>query len=212
MWKFNMWYFERNFVIFRVKTLKELRLSENSLILLEIQFLWNKGGQKHSLSIDVRFPSIRPVFSFLYSLWNFLHSVKGELILCAGLVSSDMHFLYITGSAKVEPGIIIKIPQLWRLEWGYNGLKNYSKGLRDVEEGGISARKAAQIWGLSMKKSTLQVRLNGRVTFVPRKGSSTVFFKHKMKKKNLSQISELSLQTADLACPRMLSSNQWKCS
>ena len=39
------------------------------------------------------------------------------------------------------------------------------KGLRDVKEGGISARKAGLLWGLSMKKSTLQVRLNRRVTF-----------------------------------------------
>ena len=33
-------------------------------------------------------------------------------------------------------------PQLWLLEWGCNGLKNVTKGLRDVKEGGISARKA----------------------------------------------------------------------
>ena len=51
------------------------------------------------------------------------------------------------------------------LEWGCNGLKNVTKGLREVKEGGISARKAGLLWGLSMKKSTLQVRLNRRVTF-----------------------------------------------
>ena len=34
-----------------------------------------------------------------------------------------------------------------------------------MKEGGISARKAGLLWGLSMKKSTLQVRLNRRVTF-----------------------------------------------
>ena len=34
-----------------------------------------------------------------------------------------------------------------------------------LKEGGISARKAALLWGLSMKKSTLQIRLNRRVTF-----------------------------------------------
>ena len=56
-------------------------------------------------------------------------------------------------------------PQLGLLEWGCKGLKNVTKGLRDVKEGGISARKAGLLWGLSMKKSTLQVRLNRRVTF-----------------------------------------------
>ena len=44
-------------------------------------------------------------------------------------------------------------------------MKNVCKGLRDAKEGGISARKAGQMRGLSMKKSTLQVRLNKRVTF-----------------------------------------------
>ena len=34
-----------------------------------------------------------------------------------------------------------------------------------MKEGGISARKAGLLLGLSMKKSTLQVRLNRRVTF-----------------------------------------------
>ena len=51
------------------------------------------------------------------------------------------------------------------LEWGCNGLKNVTKGLRDVKEGGISARKAGLLWGLSMKKSTPQVSPNRRVTF-----------------------------------------------
>ena len=55
-------------------------------------------------------------------------------------------------------------PQLRLLEWGH-GLKNVTKGLRDVKEGGISARKAGLLLGLSIKKSTLQVRLNRRVTF-----------------------------------------------
>ena len=54
---------------------------------------------------------------------------------------------------------------------------DFIKGLRNVKEGGISARKAAQIWGLSMKKSTLQIRLNGRVTFDLRiEATSLVFF------------------------------------
>ena len=56
-------------------------------------------------------------------------------------------------------------PRLWLLEWGCNGLKIVTKGLRDVNKGGISARKAGLLLGLSMKKSTLQVRLNRRVTF-----------------------------------------------
>ena len=49
-----MLYFQRNCFVFNVKILKEVRLSENSLILFEIQFVWNNGGQieKHSLSID----------------------------------------------------------------------------------------------------------------------------------------------------------------
>ena len=38
--------------------------------------------------------------------------------------------------------------------------------MRDVKEGGISAGKAGLLWDrLSMKKSTLQVGLNRRVTF-----------------------------------------------
>ena len=56
-------------------------------------------------------------------------------------------------------------PKLWLLEWGCNGLKNVTKGLRDTKEGEISARKAGLLLGLSMKKSTLQVRVNRRVTF-----------------------------------------------
>ena len=33
-------------------------------------------------------------------------------------------------------------PQLWLLEWGCKGLKNVTKGLRDVKRGEINARKA----------------------------------------------------------------------
>ena len=51
-----MLYFQRNCFIFKVKILKEVRFSESLLILLEIRFVWNNGGQKHSLSIDVRCP------------------------------------------------------------------------------------------------------------------------------------------------------------
>ena len=39
-----------------MKIFKEDRFSQNSSILLEIQFVWNNGGQKHSLGIDVRCP------------------------------------------------------------------------------------------------------------------------------------------------------------
>ena len=60
-----------------------------------------------------------------------------------------------------------------------------------MKEGGVSARKAGLLWGLSMKKSTLHVRLNRRVTFdrrieVP---SPNFFFKdEKMKEKSRLQI------------------------
>ena len=37
--------------------------------------------------------------------------------------------------------------------------------MRDVKDGGIRARKADLLWGLSMKKSTPQVSPNRRVTF-----------------------------------------------
>ena len=62
--------------------------------------------------------------------------------------------------------------------------------MRDVKEGGISARKAGLLLGLSMQKSTLQVRLNRRVTFdrrieVP---SPTFFFKIKNEEKSRLQI------------------------
>ena len=48
---------------------------------------------------------------------------------------------------------------------GLQRSENATNELRDVKEGGISARKAGLLWGLSMKKSTLQVGLNRRVTF-----------------------------------------------
>ena len=54
-----------------------------------------------------------------------------------------------------------------------------------MKEEGISARKADLLWGLSMKKSTKQVRLNRRVIFdrgieVP---SPSVFFQRKNEQK-----------------------------
>ena len=73
-----------------------------------------------------------------------------------------LHFLYKTSALNME---FSYFPRLWLLEWGCNGLKIVTKGLRDVNKGGISARKAGLLLGLSMKKSTLQVRLNRRVTF-----------------------------------------------
>ena len=49
-----------------------------------------------------------------------------------------------------------------------------------MKEGGVSARKEGLLWGLSMKKSTLQVRLNRRVTFDRRvEVPSPSFFKIK---------------------------------
>ena len=73
----------------------------------------------------------------------FTDSEANKLIPCAQPVLSDVHFLHITRSVEVEPAIIlIQTPQLWLLEGDYNGLKNFSKGLTDVKEGGIiSARK-----------------------------------------------------------------------
>ena len=37
-----------------MKILKEVRFSESLLILLEIRFVWNNGGQKHSLQFQGR--------------------------------------------------------------------------------------------------------------------------------------------------------------
>ena len=63
------------FFLFNVKIIKEVRLSENSLILLEIQIVCNNGGQKHSLSIDVRCP------------------VSGKFFLCcAESMNSGVHY------------------------------------------------------------------------------------------------------------------------
>ena len=48
--------FKETGLYFYAKILKEVRLSENLLILLEIQSVWNNGGQEHSLSTDARCP------------------------------------------------------------------------------------------------------------------------------------------------------------
>ena len=91
-----------------------------------------------------------------------------------------------------------------------NGLKNVTKGLRDVKEGGISARKAGLLWGLSMKKSTLQVRLNRRVTFdrlveVP----SPIFLNKKWRKKVVCRLAnwacKLRLRHVHGCLPYMIS-------
>ena len=64
---------------------------------------------------------------------------------------------------------------------GLQRSENATNELRDVKEGRISARKAGLLWGLRMKKSTLQVRLKRRVTFdrrveVPSPSSFFFFF------------------------------------
>ena len=75
--------------------------------------------------------------------------------------------LYITGSVGFSPVVTAGM--------GLQRSENFTNGLRG-KEGGISARKAGQMWGLSLKKSTLQVKLNGRVTFHRRmEGPSSVF-------------------------------------
>ena len=85
----------------------------------------------------------------------------------------------------------LQISQLWLVEWGFNGLKNSPKGLRDVKERGISARKTVQMWGLIMKKSTLQVRKKGVSDLWPSEGPRPVFLAKRRKKPGY-----LSLQTA----------------
>ena len=96
----------------------------------------------------------------LNSLWKFFSFIQRRL-----------DFVYTACLAWSEASELNRefsyFPQLWLQEWGCNGLKNVTKGLRDLKEGAISVRKAGLLWGLimSMKKSTLQVRLNRRVTF-----------------------------------------------
>ena len=46
----------KNDIVKGKEDLKVARLSESLLIFLEIQIVWNNGGQKHSVSIDVRCP------------------------------------------------------------------------------------------------------------------------------------------------------------
>jgi len=48
-----------------VKLLKEARLSEKSLILLEIQSVWDNGGQKYSLMSGAQY-----LASFFFAVQN----------------------------------------------------------------------------------------------------------------------------------------------
>ena len=78
---------------------------------------------------------------------------------------------------EVEPGILIQMGR------GCNGLKNFSKGLRDVKESGISARKRQSKCGdCAWRKSTLHVRLNGGVTLTVGR-ALLLFFVYKNEKK-----------------------------
>ena len=62
----------------KVKILKEVRLSENSLILLEFQFVWNNWGQKHWLSIDVSCPVSCQFFLCCAQSMNKLGTLSGQ--------------------------------------------------------------------------------------------------------------------------------------
>ena len=78
-----------------------------------------------------------------------------------------------------------------------------------MKEGGISARKAGLLWGLSMKKSTLQVRLNRRVTFDRRvEALPQAFFKIKNEERKSFADWLIELANCASACPRMPSLNQ----
>ena len=55
--------------IFKETVLYWVRFSERLLILLEIRFVWNNGGQKHSLSIDVRYPVSGQFFFAVHNRW-----------------------------------------------------------------------------------------------------------------------------------------------
>ena len=63
-----MLYFLRSCFTFKLKILEEVRFLESLLILLEIRFVWNNGGQEHLLNIDVRCPLSRQFFSLLYRI------------------------------------------------------------------------------------------------------------------------------------------------
>ena len=66
----NMWCFQRNCFIFKVKILKQVRFSESLLILLEIRFVWINGGQKHSLKVLMSGAQYPDTFFFaVQNLW-----------------------------------------------------------------------------------------------------------------------------------------------
>ena len=88
---------------------------------------------------------------------------------------------------EVEPGILIQ------MGWGCNGLKNFSKGLRDVKEGGISATKRQPKCGdCAWRKSTLHVRLNGRVTLTVGRALLQFFLYKNEKKKKKKLVRKLA--------------------
>ena len=67
-----------------------------------------------------------------------------------------------------------------------------------MKEGGNSARDAGPMWGLSMKKSTLQVSLNRRVTFYRRlEGPSLVFFLTKNENNNKKRFTDWVIELAN---------------
>ena len=63
------------------------------------------------------------------------------------MCAACLHFLYITESVGVEPGILILSPVV-TARMGLQRSENVTKGLRDVKEGGISATKAGLLQGL----------------------------------------------------------------
>ena len=112
-------------------------------------------------------------------MWKISSLIQRRLNFVCTACFSCLHFLYITESVGVEPGIVILSPVVTS-RMGLQRSEKCQKGLRDVTD-----RKAGLSWGLGMKKSTLQVRLNGRVTFdrrieVP---SLSSFFKLKNEEK-----------------------------
>ena len=112
-------------------------------------------------------------------MWKISSLIQRRLNFVCTACFSCLHFLYITESVGVEPGIVILSPVVTS-RMGLQRSEKCQKGLRDVTD-----RKAGLSWGLCMKKSTLQVRLNGRVTFdrrieVP---SLSSFFKLKNEEK-----------------------------
>ena len=65
--------------IFKETVLYCVRFSERLLILLEIRFVWNNGGQKHSLGIDVRCPVFRQFFFPIQNRWISCVHYPGKL-------------------------------------------------------------------------------------------------------------------------------------